>query len=143
MQGIELLCKLNNRLGQYQTVLENADNHTDRLILADIPIEVDITRKQAAIIIHEYLRCVLHEDDDRETSLAKELKDLYDCRICVKHIEQVYVKGIMEAMIDLGKSKETGLPIIFGGNELLTDEEASKIVERVVNKEFRISYSNK
>ena len=53
MQGIELLCKLNNRLGQYQTVLESADNHIDRLILADIPKEVDITRKQAAIIIHE------------------------------------------------------------------------------------------
>lgn len=128
MQGKELLCKLN-------TAGKEAEDIGG--ILADIPEEVDITRKQATIIIHEYLKRVLHEEDEKDVSKASELKDLYDCRVCVKHIEQVYVKGIMDALISPQKADETGLPVIFGGNEILSDDEADQIIDRIFNKKLR------
>jgi len=118
----ELLCKLYLKSGIEQ------NSAVYKMILSDIPKEVDITRKQAAIIVHEFLRKVLKEADETDVSRARKLKDLYDCRICVQHIEQVYCKGIMDAFINEEQSKLTGLPVMFGGNELLTDEEADEIV---------------
>ncbi len=130
MKAHELLCKLK----ETDISVEN-----EELILSDIPKEVDITRKQAAIIIHNYLKKVLNEKDVADTTMAKELKDLYDCRVCVAHIEQVYCKGIMSALIDKVKAKESGLPIMFGGNALLTDDESDEIAVRVKNKSKRIT----
>lgn len=107
---------------------------TLKFVLSDISNEVDITRKQAAIIIHEFMRKVLLEEDESDVSAARELKDLYDCRVCVKHIEQMYVKGIMTPMIDREQAADTGLPVLFGGNELLSDDEAEAIVKRLSDK---------
>lgn len=135
MTGEILLCKLTDVLDETD---ESKIADELSLILADIPRKVDITKKQTAIIVHEFLRRVLHEEDEKDVSKASVLKDLYDCRICVKHIEQVYVKGIMTPMIDIGQAKERNLPVIFGGNELLTDDEAELIVKRTVNKGLRI-----
>lgn len=135
MTGKELLCKLYSAdLSPKRS--ETADNIYN-MILSDIPNAVDITRKQAAIIIHEYLRKILKEADETDVTRATQLKDLYDCRVCVKHIEQVYIKGIMDPMIDSNASLKNGLPILFGGNELLTDEEAKTIIERVWDKSKR------
>lgn len=135
MTGKELLCKLYSAdLSPKRS--ETADNICN-MILSDIPDAVDITRKQAAIIIHEYLRKILKEADETDITRATKLKDLYDCRVCVKHIEQVYIKGIMDPMIDCNASLKNGLPILFGGNELLTDEEAKTIIERVWDKSKR------
>lgn len=130
MKAHELLCKLK----ETDISVEN-----EELVLSDIPKEVDITRKQAAIIIHNYLKKVLNEKDVADTIRAKELKDLYDCRVCVAHIEQVYCKGIMSALIDKVKAKESGLPIMFGGNALLADDESDEIAVRVKNKSKRIT----
>lgn len=124
MTGEEMLCKL------------KADVNGS-FLLADIPQKVDITRKQAAIIIHGYIKKIMEEPDETETFAATVLKDLYDCRVCVKHIEQVYVKGIMEPLIGKEASGRMGLPVIFGGNELLSDDEANVIVERIFDKTKR------
>ena len=35
--------------------------------------------------------------NDLDISGAKDLKDLYDCRVCANHIAQVYLRGIMDA----------------------------------------------
>ncbi len=140
MTGFKLLCKLDNKMDNISNKSDNAykNNVYADLILSDIPKEVDITRKQAAIIVHEYLKRVLHETDVDDVSAAAVLKDLYDCRICVRHIEQLYVKGIIEPQITVEMARSTGLPVIFGGNELLTDDEADKIVKRIFDKKERL-----
>ena len=55
-----------------------------------------LTRKNAARIFHMYLLKVLHVND-LDISGAKELRDLYDCRVCANHIAQAYMRGIMNA----------------------------------------------
>lgn len=140
MTGNELLCKLNNSYEMYMhcNKADKLDRETYSFILADIPKEVDITKKQAAIIIHEYLKRVLKEEDEKDTKKALELKDLYDCRICVKHIEQVYLKGIMDPIIDVASAVKDDLPILFGGNEILNDEDAYRAIDRVFNLNHRL-----
>jgi len=54
-----------------------------------------IERRQAARIIHEFLRIEFLIPDLRDWSNAKKLKDLYDCRVCAKHVAQVVERGIM------------------------------------------------
>ena len=141
MTGNELLCQLNTKLvGQYSHGEKNIDDvkaqieARSRAILADIPKENDINKKQAAIIVHEYLLRVLGEEDEKDISRAAILKDLYDCRVCVGHITQVYVKGIIEPQINERESGNTGLPVIFGGNEILSKDESRLIVERTFDK---------
>ncbi len=52
-----------------------------------------LERRNAARIVHEFLRRVLKEPDEDDISGAKTLKDLYDCHVCTAHIAQVYSKG--------------------------------------------------
>lgn len=56
-----------------------------------------VERRQAARIVHEFLRRECREKDEADWSAARKLKDLFDCRACVNHVAQVYVKGIMGA----------------------------------------------
>ncbi len=88
--------------------------------------EAYLDRKNAARIVHEFLKQVSMEADEADWSLAKRLQDLYDCHICVNHVAQVYVKGIMKANQD-----------IFGMKVLLTQQEALEIAEKVVYKNLR------
>lgn len=62
----------------------------------------EITRKNAARIIHMYLLKVCGISDLPMTG-ASVLRDLYDCRVCANHVAQVYLRGIMEAR-DLKKN---------------------------------------
>ena len=59
--------------------------------------EKNVVRKKAAKILHMYLLNVMHVKDEDDISPASVMKDLYDCRVCVNHIAQVYLKGIMKA----------------------------------------------
>lgn len=59
--------------------------------------ESKVLRKDAAKILHLYMLKVLSLKDEEDISPASVLKDLYDCRVCVNHIAQVYLKGIMKA----------------------------------------------
>lgn len=54
-----------------------------------------IERRNAARIVHEFLRIELREQDERDIRKANVLTDLYDCKVCANHIAQVYLKGIM------------------------------------------------
>lgn len=84
-----------------------------------------LDKKTAARIIHQYLRYELKEPDEQDFSEAAKLLDLYDCRSCVNHIAQVYVKGIMEQYSDMNGR------CIFGMNEKLSHEESIAIIERI------------
>ena len=56
-----------------------------------------LKRKDCARIVHLFLKRQLEEADEDDFGAASNLQDLYDCRVCVNHVAQVYVKGIMDA----------------------------------------------
>lgn len=87
-----------------------------------------IERRNAARIVHEVLLNLLNEKDEKEWSAAESLKDLYDCRTCVMHISQVYVKGIMPP-----KSRQ-----LFDVQGKMTFEEGVETVVRMLHKERRV-----
>lgn len=85
-----------------------------------------LNRKNAAWIVHEFIKIECSEADEADYSPAKRLKDLYDCHTCVNHVAQVYAKGIMG-------DKQS----LFGMEGLLTIEEARQIVISMFHKEKR------
>lgn len=91
----------------------------------------NLLRKQAACIVHEFLREQLEEEDEPDVSEAMKLRDLYDCRVCAGHVMQVYVKGIMD-----GHRTAEGY-LIFGMDEEISAEEAENIRMRMFHKELR------
>ncbi len=92
-----------------------------------------LLRKNAARIIHEFMRIELQESDLEDVSCASKLRDLYDCRVCTKHIMQVYAKGIMEGFY------ASDTLYLFGLKEAITTTEASVIISRVFHTNHRIS----
>lgn len=90
-----------------------------------------IERKTAARILHQFLRKELQEQDEIDVSEATKLQDLYECRVCVNHVMQVYVKGIMD-----GHTTKTGC-FVFGMQETITEQEAERIIERLFHQERR------
>ncbi len=89
--------------------------------------EACLDRKNAACLVHNFLLEECKEADEPDILPAKQLKDLYDCHVCVNHVAQVYVKGIMEA-------KQS----VFGMKEYLTKEEAEQIVSRIFDRKKRV-----
>lgn len=57
----------------------------------------EITRKNAARIIHMYLKKACEIRDLPDITPAECLRDLYDCKVCANHVAQVYLRGIMDA----------------------------------------------
>jgi hypothetical protein len=57
----------------------------------------DISRKNVARILHQYILKVRDIPDIGDISEAYKLKDLFDCRICANHVAQVYLRGLMSA----------------------------------------------
>lgn len=119
--------------GRYDGWLEEVD-----ILWAKKAIE----KRGAARIVHQFLRNVCKEEDEIDWNPAKKLEDLYDCRTCVNHVAQVFVKGIMcgrqeEEINENGRDKKQRRSL-FGMGDFLSYEEALKIVERMFNKEQRI-----
>lgn len=93
-----------------------------------VQAEEFITKKSAARILHQTLLLVKQEEDVQDWSAALCLRDLYDCHTCVRHIAQVYAKGIME------KSREDR----FGNEETISASELDVILDRLWNSEKRV-----
>ncbi|MCR4945952.1 MAG: hypothetical protein K5929_03280 [Lachnospiraceae bacterium] len=87
--------------------------------------EAAVSRRDAAKIVHIFLRDVLKVPDLADISQAAKLKDLYDCRVCVNDIAQVFLRGIMQ-----GHEYPGGL-LLFESYEMLTDEETEKVFSAV------------
>ena len=68
-----------------------------RRLTSSVDRDMQLDRKTAALIIHEFLYDVLKEPDEEDISPAFELEDIYECRVCAMHIAQVYSKGIANA----------------------------------------------
>ena len=102
-----------------------------KYVLSNIPSNEELTRNQAAKILHIFIRDVLGLPDITDENVlqkATELSDIYECRTCAADIMQVYVRGIMNPGYVI---KETGLKM-FGGRERLTNCETEKVKQRLV-----------
>lgn len=95
---------------------------------AKAPIE----RRIAARIVHQFLRLECGEKDEEDWKAVYELRDLYDCRICVNHVAQVVTKGIMK-----GKYDAVSNCYIFGMKDGIDLKEAKEIVRLMFHKEER------
>ena len=85
-----------------------------------------LERRTAAYMVHVYLNEVLKEADEPSIEPAFVLKDIYECSACIRHIAQVYLKGIMLAP-----------DMVFGVRNIVEKDEAVRIVSRVSNKSVR------
>ena len=92
-----------------------------------------LQRKNAARILHEFMRIELKEADVEDISPAKKLRDLYDCRVCAKHVMQVYTKGIMEG------NYLTDTLYLFEMNRGITVQEEETYIARVFQSKLRIT----
>ncbi len=84
-----------------------------------------VVRKKAAKIFHMYLLNVMHVKDEDDISPASIMKDLYDCRVCVNHIAQVYLKGIMKA------HEYPGGLILFDSDVEITEAEVKEALDNL------------
>ena len=99
-----------------------------RIVLVGLISGDLLEKRNAARIIHFFLRYTHLEEDEPDWDKAKILKDLYDCRVCVDHVGQIYVKGIIEpASVD-----------VFGMRDIINSEEAQIIISKVFDKSRRI-----
>ena len=87
--------------------------------------EKNVVRKKAAKILHMYLLNVMHVKDEDDISPASIMKDLYDCRVCVNHIAQVYLKGIMKA------HEYPGGLILFDSDVEITEAEVKEALDNL------------
>ena len=85
-----------------------------------------LERRTAAYMVHVYLTEVINEPDEPSIEPAFILKDIYECSACIRHIAQVYLKGIMSA--------KDG---VFGVRTPVEKDEAVCIAERVRDRSLR------
>ncbi len=92
---VDILCA-SNICGRFITNEEAALSGVTESIDA-IGEDDPIDRRSAARILHMYMKNICGIKDLPDISAAGCLMDLYDCRICVNHIAQVYLRGLMKA----------------------------------------------
>lgn len=98
-----------------------------RIILAGFIPNNILEKRDAARIINLFIRYTKIENEENQWEKAKRLKDLYDCRTCVDHVAQMYVKGIIEPIHN----------DVFGMRNAVTDKESRRIIEKVFDKTKR------
>ncbi len=88
-------------------------------------------RADAARILHQYLKNFKKLPDLSDFSTLKDIRDLYDCRICANSIAQVLLRGIMDpARIPTG---DRSFILIFDFESKITREEAKSAISRVIS----------
>lgn len=95
-------------------------------LMTEYAEDYDIERRNGASIIHVFLRDVLGVKDitdENEIEKCEILSDLYDCRVCVNSIRQLYLRGIMEAAYQLPSGRK-----MFGGRDSFTEDELNNII---------------
>lgn len=88
-----------------------------------------LDKRAAAKITHLFIRDVFGIKDLDNIDPAEKLRDLYDCRVCVNHIAQMYLRGIMDA---IEMKSTTGDPFyIFDGRGTVSVTDAQMIAAKV------------
>jgi len=111
-----------------------ASRITDGYVAGDL-----LDRRGAARITHLFIRDVFGIKDLDNINPAEKLRDLYDCRVCVNHIAQIYLRGIMGAVEMKGASGDTFY--IFDGKGNVSSQDARRIAANV-RKLFRSSQND-
>lgn len=88
-----------------------------------------VDRRSAARIAHQYMLKEINISDIEDISSASILRDLYDCRVCVNHIAQVYLRHIMDG-IEIPGLSESGF-VIFDSRKEVGIDEARRIKEKL------------
>lgn len=89
-----------------------------------------IDRRTAAKIIHLFIRIELKIRDLDNINMAKELTDLYTCRVCSNHIAQAYLRHffIPEEIEYNGEIIK-----IFNHLKMVSILESEQIIEKIKN----------
>lgn len=121
----EFVILLFEKLNLYDALSEPGPGREEKekLLLSDLPADESLERKNAARIIHEILKMIGIADLDN-IEPAGALLDLYDCRVCVNHIAQVYLRGIME-------SRKIGGAVIFDSRGTVSVGDAARYAENI------------
>lgn len=98
-----------------------------------------VDKRTAARITHMFMKIELHIEDCPHLHAATELRDLYTCRVCVEHVAQMYVRGIMPADKDLEQwgqssfeqSEQGGQPLLFNHLKLIEFSDANAIISKI------------
>lgn len=125
--------KFSESLIDKQVLSEKINSDKVTYLLTEFDNNYNIRKKNAAKITHVVIHDILgipDEEDPEKLKRAENLKDLYDCRVCVNDITQMYVREIMEASC---KSPV----LLFGSENLITEDDAKNIACRI------ISFANK
>ena len=89
-----------------------------------------LNRQTAARIIHQFMKNELGIPDLPDISPANVLADLYTCHICVNHIAQVFLRGIMTTQTVERDGVEHQ---IFNHLGEMTEEECGIALERITS----------
>lgn len=87
-------------------------------------LESLVTKKQAAIIIHQFLTIIL-KLKDADWKDAGKFQDIYECRVCANAIAQCYVRGIM-----LPRTEQ-----IFGIQDEPSESDLEEYVKRAIESD--------
>lgn len=96
-----------------------------------------VDKRTAARITHMFMKIELHIEDCPHLHAAMELRDLYTCRVCVEHVAQMYVRGIMTADEEQGgqssfeQSEQGGQPLLFNHLKLIEFSDANAIISKI------------
>ena len=96
------------------------------LLSAGSAENTQLERRTAAYMVHVYLSEVKKEPDESSIEPAFVLKDIYECSSCIRHIAQVFLKGIMPA--------KDG---VFGVRMAVEEDEAKRITQRTFDRSKR------
>lgn len=125
-------CELDDYLQQLN--IGNIDDNRYSYIFTAYPSNHVLKRKDAAKIIHGFMKFILgipDITDEAELKKASVLKDLLDCPRCVNDIRQVYLRGIMEPKYILKRGDSEEMVVIFGNEDEFSENEFAlrKIVD--------------
>lgn len=95
-----------------------------------------VDKRTAARITHMFMKIELHIEDCPHVHAATELRDLYTCRVCVEHVAQMYVRGIMSAdeyFEQGGQSslEQQGQPLLFNHLKLIEFSDEKAIISKI------------
>ncbi|MBP5532651.1 MAG: hypothetical protein J6X68_01635 [Lachnospiraceae bacterium] len=96
------------------------------LLSAGSAENTQLERRTAAYMVHVFLSEKKKEPDEPSIEPAFVLKDIYECSSCIRHIAQVFLKGIMLA--------KDG---VFGVRIPVEEEEARNIIKRTIDRSKR------
>ena len=135
----EFLAIIKKAFGTYGLPYGNEEEYVILEYLDFVKPEDVLERRTAAQMIHCILLKILKENDEPDITPAFELKDIFECKVCLPHIAQVYVKGIMPAKRTGSVGGElVSTESLFGVREVLLREEADDIIRKTFNKTVRV-----